>query len=146
MYLTFFSWLHQSYGFRGSTPQEICHFDTSHQVSVPSPWFTSVDVDLDQWVKCVSGCLIVDLLSLLSTLYFEESHYTQPILKERVVMFPLIRVVCFIIYLWFSCMGDYYSTPYTNLFTHLHQYEIMSIYTLDYNLKLLLGVLFSLGS
>ena len=120
-------------------------FNTSHQVSIPSPWFMSTDVDLDHLPE-MSGSLTVDLLSVLSTLYFEESHYTQPILKERVVMFPLIRVVCFIIYLWFSCMGDYYSTPYTNLFTHLHQYEIMSIYTLDYNLKLLLGVLFSLGS
>lgn len=43
-------------------------------------------------------------------------------------------------------MGDYSSISYTNpIQSFTHQYEIMDIiYNLDYNLKLLLGVLFSL--
>ena len=47
----------------------------------------SADVDHDHLTE-MSGSLTVDLpltvdlLSILSTLYFEESHYTQPTFKE----------------------------------------------------------------
>ena len=55
-------------------------FDIFDQVFIPSPWFKSIDFDFDQLTE-ISGCLSIDLLSLLFTLYFEKSHYTQPILK-----------------------------------------------------------------
>ena len=58
----------------------------------------SADVDLDRLPE-MSGSLTVDLLSVLSTLYFEKSHYTQPTFKEWVAMLPLIRVACYAIYL-----------------------------------------------
>ena len=58
----------------------------------------STDVDLDHLPE-MSGSLTVDLLSVLSTLYFEKTHYTQPTFKEWVATFPLIRVVCYTIYL-----------------------------------------------
>ena len=79
-------------------------FDTSHQMSIPSPWFMSADVDHDHLTEMsvsltVDLPLTVDLLSVLSTLYFEESHYTQPTFKEWVAMLPLIRAACYIIYL-----------------------------------------------
>ena len=41
----------------------------------------SADVDLDHLTE-MSNSLTVDLLSVLSTLYFEKSHYTQPTFKE----------------------------------------------------------------
>ena len=98
-----FSRLHQSYGFRGCTPQVICHF-----WHLPSSVYTITMIYVCwcwPWSSEMSGSLTidlpftVDLFSILSTLYFEESHYTQPTFKEWVAMLPLIRAACYTIYL-----------------------------------------------